>query len=164
MRSKELTPNKDYADFLAYEFKPWLCDTWSICPNPRDTILSGSSFGGLASMYIAFQHPQQFGKVLSQSGSFWWAPRQTKSTTNWVTDLVLAQEKKPIDIYLNAGRFETEPQSNSILNTNRQLYNALNSKGYTVSFQEVSSGHDYFSWRVMLAEGLVTLFSSNTQR
>jgi len=167
MRADELTPNKTYAKFLAHEFMPWLCDIWSICPSAQNTILSGSSYGGLASMYIALQYPNHFGKVLSQSGSFWWGPEpkqmSTNKTSNWMTELVLSETKKNIQVYLNAGLFEIKPEHQNILNTNHQLYRALESKKYSVSIQEVAGGHDYFSWRVMLAEGLITLFSTKNK-
>ncbi|MGX9418502.1 alpha/beta hydrolase-fold protein [Vibrio sp. WJH972] len=166
MRGKELTPNKAYSDFLALEFMPWLCEQQTICPNAEDTILSGSSYGGLASMHIAFQHPEKFGNVLSQSGSFWWAPQSdtsSESTNNWMADLIRSEPNKPIHIYLNAGLFEIEPASKNILDTNRQLYKALLEKGYTTTFQEAPGGHDYFSWRVMLVQGLTTLFTNKNK-
>ncbi|NOH95640.1 alpha/beta hydrolase-fold protein [Vibrio sp. 99-70-13A1] len=165
LRAKELTPNKAYAAFMANELMPWLCQRWGICPKAENTILSGSSFGGLASMYISFQHPERFGKVISQSGSFWWAPQSElalyKEHDNWVAELVRSQPKKDIDIYLTAGVFEVEPHPNSILTTNHQLYQTLKSKGYSVHLQEASSGHDYFNWQVMLAEGLTSLFANS---
>jgi len=34
----------------------------------------GSSPGGLAATYAAYRHPEMFGNVLSQSGSYWWTP------------------------------------------------------------------------------------------
>ncbi len=165
MREKELTPNKEFADFLANEFKPWLCTEHDICSSAENTILSGSSYGGLSAMYIAFKHPDEFGKVLSQSGSFWWSPNiQKKPGTklhNWMADQFEAAPHKAIDIYMNAGSFETKPEFSNILGTNRYLYNILKNKGYHVDFIEVSSGHDYFSWRVMLADGLIKLFNHN---
>lgn len=163
MRGKELTPNKAFADMLANQFMPWLCTTHSICPSSEHTILSGSSYGGLASMYIALQHPQRFGKVLSQSGSFWWEPNKSKHTNpefnSWMSELVASQPKKDLDIYLTAGLFEVEPKHASILQTNQQLFSTIQSKGYNVHFERVASGHDYFSWRIKLADGLTVLFS-----
>lgn len=163
LRAKELTPNKPYADFLANELKPWLCHAHHLCPDASNTILTGSSFGGLASMYIAFKHPEQFGKVLSQSGSFWWSPDTQASPhthqDNWMANEFAQAPHKAIDIYMNAGIFETNPAFASILETNQDLYKILKYKGYNVEFEEVASGHDYLSWRVMLAKGLITLFN-----
>ncbi|MCE0493547.1 enterochelin esterase [Vibrio salinus] len=166
MRSRELPPNRAFSDFMANEFKPWLCQKFSVCPTAGNTILSGSSYGGLASMYIAFRHPESFGKVLSQSGSFWWSPeaKQKNGTKphNWIAEQVASSAKQPVDVYLNAGLFETKPDFANILETNRTLYNTLKNKGYKVHFTEIAGGHDYFSWRVMLSDGLIKLFQSNS--
>ncbi|WP_295893514.1 alpha/beta hydrolase-fold protein [uncultured Vibrio sp.] len=163
LRAKELTPNKAFADMLANELMPWLCHVHSICPNAEDTVLSGSSFGGLASMFIALEHPERFGKVLSQSGSFWWKPKNAQSQVSteqsWMGELVESSDKKNIQIYLNAGLFETEPVNASIYQTNKNLFSTLEAKGYPVTFKSTASGHDYYSWRVLLADGLTTLFS-----
>lgn len=163
LRGKELTPNKTFANMLANELMPWLCDTHSICPTAENTVLSGSSYGGLASTYIALEHPERFGKVLSQSGSFWWKPRGAKKQLpqqqSWMSEFASTKSKTNIQFYLNAGVFETEPKNASIYQTNRNLFNTLKQKGYPVTFKSVASGHDYYSWRVMLADGLTTLFS-----
>jgi enterochelin esterase family protein len=71
----------------------------------------------------------------------------------------LAQPKKAVSIYMNAGLFEVKPESHNILKTNRQLYAALQQRGYSVHYQEFASGHDYFSWRANLALGLMTLLT-----
>lgn len=157
LRSAELTPNDQFADFMAQEFKPYLCSRYDICPRAQETILSGSSFGGLASMSIAFRHPEAFGAVLSQSGSFWW--HQENEGNLWMMDQVANAEPKKLNIYLNAGLFESAGED-SILDTNRLLYTELKNKGYPVVFQQVSGGHDYFAWRVMLAHGLIQLFKN----
>ncbi len=165
LRAKELTPNPEYANFLATEFKPWLSERFNIKPSAANTILAGSSFGGLASMYIAFHYPDQFGKVLSQSGSFWWAPESAKPralggvTAHWFAELVAKQPMQPIEIYMNAGLFEISPKAYEILETNRTLAATFKAKGYPFTFEEVACGHDYFSWRVTLAHGLVALFN-----
>lgn len=163
LRGKELTPNETFANMLANELMPWLCETQSICPTAENTVLSGSSFGGLASTYIALEHPERFGKVLSQSGSFWWKPRGAKQQLphqqSWMSEFAEAKNKMDIQFYLNAGVFETEPKNASIYQTNRNLFDTLKQKGYPVTFKSVASGHDYYSWRVMLADGLTTLFS-----
>lgn len=65
MREKELTPNQTYSDFMANEFKPWLCKAHSICPAAKDTILSGSSYGGLSSMYTHSNTRNNLAKFLA---------------------------------------------------------------------------------------------------
>ena len=36
--------------------------------------VGGMSYGGLAASFAALRHPDVFGAVLSQSGSYWWRP------------------------------------------------------------------------------------------
>lgn len=82
-----------------------------------------------------------------------------KAHPQWLTAQLRQQPKLPIQIYMNAGLFETKPEFANILQTNRALYQVLKTKGYPVMFEEVASGHDYFSWRVTIANGLIRLFS-----
>ena len=162
-RALELTPNPKFADFLANELKPWICQHLNIHPNAEDTVLCGSSFGGLASLYIAFNYPEHFGKVLSQSGSFWWHPNsalsEEKIMTHWFSDLVNNSPTKPIKVYMNAGLFEAAPKAYEILENNRTLASTLQNSGYTVTYEEFAAGHDYFSWRVTLVHGLNALLN-----
>ncbi|WP_087018457.1 alpha/beta hydrolase-fold protein [Thaumasiovibrio subtropicus] len=162
LRGIELPPNPDYARFMAEELMPWLKARHGVDPQPKDTILSGSSYGGLGSMYIAFQYPNRFGKVLSQSGSFWWShPNQEPQ---WLTREMAASPRKPITIYLNAGLFETGRSATDILETNRTLRDVLIAKGYDVTYREFASGHDAFSWRVTLADGLIALLADENKK
>lgn len=162
-RSDELPPNPDFAYFMAKELVPWLAEEQGITFNPQDAILTGSSYGGLASLYVAYSHPDVFGNVLSQSGSFWWSPLDNKgeyTEPQWLTRQIAASEKQPIRVYLNAGLFETGHSSIDILESNRHMRDVLTAKGYAVIHEEFASGHDYFSWRVTLANGLRALFKS----
>ncbi|OLQ83957.1 hypothetical protein BIY20_04065 [Vibrio panuliri] len=158
LRGKELPPNQDFAKFLATELVPWLKQEFQIEPKAETTILTGSSYGGLASMYIAHQYPQIFGNVLSQSGSFWWAPSRLQK--EWLIDQISHSPQNSIKVYMNAGLFELKPDRASIIETNRKLYKVLQDKQYDVKFDELASGHDYYSWRVTFANGLDYLFEN----
>lgn len=158
LRGKELPPNPDFAKFMATELMPWAKETLGIQPLSANTVLTGSSYGGLASMYVAHQYPNVFGKVLSQSGSFWWG--SSKFSSEWLTDEIEDEPKNTIQIYMNAGVFELQPEHANIIDTNRKLYKVLQEKQYKVEFEELASGHDYYSWRVTIANGLIHLFKS----
>lgn len=60
-----------YARYLAMELKPYIDGKYRTLPNASNTGIIGKSFGGLISIYSAFQQPYIFGKVGSISGSFW---------------------------------------------------------------------------------------------
>lgn len=162
-RAQELPCNPDFARFMAQELLPWTEQQTGITSRPETTLLSGSSYGGLASTCTAFSHPEKFGMVLSQSGSYWWSPEFQRSrdfVPEWVPGQFARSETKPIRFYLSAGLFETGWQPSDILPSNRHLRDVLTARGYPLIYEEVAAGHDYFSWRVKLADGLVQLFDS----
>lgn len=154
LRGTELPPNPEFAKMMATELIPWLAKHHEISPNSEQVVLSGASYGGLASLYIAHQYPDVFGKVLSQSGSFWWSHEDSE----WLTKKISQSPHKPIQVYLNAGLFEVKPDFANILGTNRNMHQVLKDKGYQVMLKEFASGHDYFSWRITLVDGLKRLF------
>ena len=47
-------------------------------------IIDGMSYGGLAAGFMAFHHPDIFGKVLGQSSSFW---RDFEYKTCWFSKI-----------------------------------------------------------------------------
>ncbi|WP_249205208.1 enterochelin esterase [Achromobacter sp. Marseille-Q0513] len=154
-RSTELPPNPDFAEFLARELMPWARGQGLYAPAAR-TVIGGSSYGGLASSYAALRHPEVFGNVLSQSGSYWWAPPGEED--QWLTRQFAAIRTLPVRFYMVAGRFEMGRGSQpGIVETNRHLRDVLRAKGYRVTHQEVEGGHDYLSWRGTLSDGLVDL-------
>ena len=88
-RGRELPCNEAFADMLAHELLPWLQQRYALSEEPADRVLSGSSYGGLASGCIAYRYPERFGKVLSLSGSFWWG-RTSSSRSGWYGSSPLA--------------------------------------------------------------------------
>lgn len=74
-RDRELTPNADFARFMANELLPWVrMQVEGASLLPSQVIASGFSFGGLAAAWLGYREPDAFGNVLSSSGSFWWTP------------------------------------------------------------------------------------------
>lgn len=173
-RSRELPCNPVFADFLVSELLPWAHGLYNFATDPRQTVVGGSSFGGLASAYAGLRHPETFGNILSQSGSFHWIPpnsgnssnSQTDSEPNWVARQFIASPKLPLRFYLDAGSDEIDfsGNGNSILLTTRNLRDVLLAKGYEVHFQEFAGNHDYLSWRGTLADGLIVLIGKTPSK
>ena len=158
-RGKELPCYEPFADFLAHELVPWIRETERVTSAASRTIVAGSSYGGLASTFAAVQHPDVFGNVLSQSGSYWWT-QPDDPEHEWLTRHIVDQETSGIRFYMDVGLLESGPTRNdgpSMLRTNRHMRDVLRAKGYPVTYQEVNSGHDYVSWRGTLADGLIAL-------
>jgi enterochelin esterase-like enzyme len=162
-RDRDLQCSAPFADFLAKELLPWARQRYRFSADPKQTIVGGSSYGGLSAAYCAFRHPEVFGNVLSQSGSFGYYPgwdsdkdRTDSSPFGWLIRQFVTTRKLPIRFYLEAGLFETA-HSGSILSENRRMRDVLDAKGYTIIYSEFAGGHEYLNWRGSLADGLVAL-------
>jgi enterochelin esterase-like enzyme len=168
-RSRELPCNNQFADFLNFELMPWVRRLYNVTSDPRQVVVAGSSYG--ASTWAAFRHPETFGNVLSQSGSYWWTPPKAndefdrEAEPNWVAKQFIASPKLPIRFYMDAGSDELDlsGKGGSILIPNRHLRDVLLAKGYEVHYQEFIGGHDYLSWRATIADGLILLMGGATE-
>jgi enterochelin esterase-like enzyme len=169
-RSRELPCNPTFANFLNFELVPWARRSYNVTLDPRQVVVAGSSYGGLAATFVALRHPETFGNVLSQSGSYWWTPPKNNPSDfdpdaepNWVAKQFIAAPLLPLRFYLDAGSDEIDlsGQGRAILVPTRHLRDVLLAKGYEVHYQEFVGGHDYLSWRGTLADGLILLMGSN---
>lgn len=158
-RESDLSCNKAYAQFLAEEVLPWVRQKYRVTTDPAGTVLAGSSRGGLAAACAAIEHPELFGNVLSQSGSFVWSEKD--SEPEWVRRHLEASPKLPIRFYLDVGLMEVWPTNDgkgaSLLDANRRLRDVLQSKGYVVRYAEYSGGHGHANWQGTISDGLKEL-------
>lgn len=173
-RMVELPCNPAFADFLAAELIPWVRKNYRVTSDPARTTVSGSSYGGLASTYVALRYPEIFGNVLSQSGSFGWTPPpdpakprdfDPEREKNHVASLFLAAPKLPVRFYLDAGTEEIDfslPGARNLI-PNRHFRDVLKAKGYEVHYREFVGGHDEASWRATFPEGLLALWGTPPQ-
>ncbi|HKO44437.1 MAG TPA: alpha/beta hydrolase-fold protein [Pyrinomonadaceae bacterium] len=180
-RLVDLVANPEFADFMAKELVPWIRSHYNVTRDPKQTVLSGYSAGGIAGPFVALRHPEVFGNVLSLSGAFWWSfehnggvcgsrcpesggrggdgSRDATTEGNFLVKEFLASPKLPIRFYLSAGTFEIDRNGGGgeILEGTRHLRDVLLAKGYQVHYQQFVGGHDGLSWRGGLADGLITL-------
>ncbi len=83
-RIDELTPFKNekygggnadtYLEFIVKTLKPYIDKNYRTKTKAKNTILFGSSLGGLVSYYGALKYPEVFGKAGVFSPSFWFSP------------------------------------------------------------------------------------------
>lgn len=156
-RAAELPPNPAFARFLDEELMPWV-HAQGLAQPPEATVIAGSSYGGLASAYAGLMLPHRFGRVLSLSGSYWWAP--PGELPGWMMRAYAEAPPRPVRFYLDAGRYEgARGGQDGILETNRHLADVLRAKGYAVTQREHATGHDYLHWQGALGCGLVALLN-----
>ena len=105
-RNNELSNNQPFLDFVADELLPDVRRKWRVTSDPTQTVVNGSSAGGLASVFFALRRPDLFGNVLSQSGALW--PGQTRDNPEheWVTRQYEWSRKLPLRFVLQAGSLE----------------------------------------------------------
>jgi len=160
-RNRELACDDTFADYLSEELVPFIQANFNTSREPSKTAIGGYSLGGLAASYAAFRHPNAFGMVLSQSGSYWFEPSHKEfAEPNWLARQFAEYEKLPLRFYLDAGSNELDLRGDGsgILVPNRQFRDVLKAKGYEVLYDEFAGDHDYINWRGTLADGLIYLF------
>jgi enterochelin esterase family protein len=167
-RNVELPCNEQFADWLAVELLPWVRVRYHVTSDPSRTVIAGSSYGGLAAAFAGLRHPEVFGNVLSQSGSFWWGPgvkppidfEDPSIEWEWLIHEFDRTAKLPLRFYLDIGLLEDGPAPGggpNPVSDNRNMRDVLQAKGYEVHYAEFYGGHQYICWRGTLADGLTVL-------
>ncbi|HEY6243963.1 MAG TPA: alpha/beta hydrolase-fold protein [Pyrinomonadaceae bacterium] len=172
-RWRELSCNSSYADFLAQEIVPWARANFHATDRPEQTIIGGTSLGGLQAAFVGLKHSEVFGNVLSQSGAFGWKPDGEKEP-EWLNRQFAASPRLPLHFSFEAGLMEgtwwwrdlmaklpNAPPANlidpTLLAANRDLRDTLQSKGYSVHYTEFNGNHGMLNWRGTLANHLIAL-------
>ena len=170
-RWRELSCNSTYADFLAQEIVPWARANYHATDRPEQTIIGGTSLGGLQAACVGLKHSEVFGNVLSQSGDFAWKPDGEKEF-EWLNRQFAASPRLPLRFSLEAGLMEGTWWWRSLVPApangpavidptlraaNRNLRDTLQSKGYSVHYTEFNGNHGMLNWRGTLASHLIAL-------
>ncbi|HXE09534.1 MAG TPA: enterochelin esterase [Acidobacteriaceae bacterium] len=152
IRNSELPCNPEFADFLASELVPWARNRYSVTSSPQRTIVAGSSYGGLASVFAGLRHPEVFGNVISLSGSFWWKP-EGNAQSEWLVHQAAISPKRPLRFYLEVGLMEVGASVDQV-GANRRMHQALNATGYPTGYAEYDGGHSFLNWSEGMVHGL----------
>ncbi len=159
-RSEELTCSEQFNRFITTELLPWVRNLLHVTQRRERIIVAGSSYGGLAACYSALKHPDLFGNVLSQSGSFFWSPKGDPEP-GWLMRQFSRSDAPSLRFFVEVGLMEgirpSRPDGPTQLSANRHMRDVLIAKGHDVLYREYNGGHDFLSWRGSFADGLENL-------
>lgn len=87
-----------YAAYLFGDVKPWVDETYRTLPGREQTLVIGSSMGGLITSYMALDHAASFATAGIVSPSYWVAPNHRAA---WA-----AAGRLPVRVFLSIGSLE----------------------------------------------------------
>jgi enterochelin esterase-like enzyme len=156
-RGSDLEYNPAFVGFLGDELLPWLHRRFRVTRDRQKTVIGGYSMGGSAAAFAALRRPDLFGRVLSQSGSFWEGHESSK--WEFLASQYDASPKLLLRFFVEAGLLEDVSKGGpTLLAANRRFVEVLKSKGYAVDYEEVGGTHEPAHWRGTLPQGLMALF------
>lgn len=174
-RRRDLACYTPFARFVAAELIPWVRRSYRVLSDPRRAVIGGASMGGLMACYVGLRYSRLFGNVLSQSGSLGAsadavrnaakglgglesALAETYSTEpDWLMQQFARSRRLSLRFYLEAERYDVGLYGADILAASRHMRDVLRLKGYPVTHLEFDGGHDGYTQRGTVAQGLIAL-------
>lgn len=149
-----------YANFLVDEFLPVALKGLNISKDPQDRAVCGISSGGICAFTVAWEKPEQFGKVMSHIGSF------TNIRGGWAYPGLVRKTKgqpKAIKVYLQDGKDDLNNLHGNWPLGNRDLAAALQFAGYHYKLVITEGGHSGKFGGEEFPEALRWLWSKDSQ-
>lgn len=126
-----------YARFLIEELLPAIEKDYNISKDPAQRAICGISSGGICAWTVAWERPDQFGKVLSHVGSF------TNIRGGHVYHaLIRKTERKPIRVFLQEGSNDLDNLHGNWPLANQEMAAALKFAKYDYKFEYGDGGHN----------------------
>jgi enterochelin esterase-like enzyme len=159
-RLAEYANSAAHARFLTAELLPRLEAELPLSAAPSARCLMGASFGAVASLATAFRHPDVYGSLLLQSGSF--------AFTDIGTDHGGGPPFEPVVRFMN--RYRAAPRRvadrmfvscgvyEPLIVRNRSMVPVFEAAEMTVRYVETRDGHSWENWRDQLRDGLSWIF------
>lgn len=127
-----------YSRFLIDEFLPVALKGLKVSTDPARRAVCGISSGGICAFTVAWERPDQFGRVLSHIGSF------TNIRGGWAYPGLVRKTKdnpKAIRVYLQEGKDDLNNLHGNWPLGNRDLAAALQFAGYPYKLVMTEGGH-----------------------
>jgi enterochelin esterase-like enzyme/sugar lactone lactonase YvrE len=149
-----------YSRFLIDEFLPVALQGLNISSNPSDRAVCGISSSGICAFTVAWERPDQFGKVLSHIGSF------TNIRGGWAYPGLVRKTKdkpKPIKVYLQDGKDDLNNLHGNWPLGNQELAAGLQYAGYKYKLVMTEGGHSGKWSGEVLPDALRWLWDDNAE-
>lgn len=159
-RLVEYANSTAHARFVTDELLPRLERDLPLVQQPSGRCLMGASFGAVASLATAYRHPDTYGGLLLQSGSFVFTDIGSDHGGGPVFDPVVrftnryrARPRAVADrVFASCGVYEP------LITRNRSMVPIWQSTGMRVRYVESRDGHSWENWRDRLRDGLTWVF------
>jgi enterochelin esterase-like enzyme len=126
------TVSDTYSQFLFKEILPIVEKKYNIRKDPAGRAIGGISSGAICAFTVAWNHPDQFGKVLTDVGSF-----TNIKGGDVYPKLVTEADRKPLRIHMEDGTNDNRNANNPTRDwflQNKLMHEALVKKGYEVRY------------------------------
>jgi enterochelin esterase family protein len=143
-----------YATFLSDEVLPLVAKSYALAPGADRHAIGGASSGGICAFTVAWHRPEQFGRVLSQIGSF-----TNIRGGDAYPDLVRREPARPIRVLLTDGTNDLINEHGNWWQANNAMYSALKEKGYAARFATDRGFHAYWTCGRQLPDALRWLWA-----
>jgi len=158
-RMKEYTPGEKgtaYMNFVVKTTRPFIDSTYRTKPDRKNTIVGGSSAGGIISFMLVWEHPDVFSKAICMSPAF-----QSLSPGGWDYARVVqsSTSKKDVFFYIDNGAIGLDSQLQPGIDA---MLTALKSKGYEkgkdfVFLRDPTAKHSESDWARRFPRALATV-------
>ena len=171
-RTFEYTPAPDqsrggggaelYAKFLIEEVKPFIDSEYRTLPGREHTGVMGSSFGGLASLYLGWKHSDVFSRIGAMSTSYLWG-------AGWILGMLEGQAPpRRARVWIDMGTGEDQSDRardgvTDIIAAHRRARDILMEKGFEIGrdlayVEDEGAIHNEGAWAARLPKALAFLF------
>ena len=132
------TLSDEYSTMLVEEIIPWIKKDYALSDDPAMRAIGGASSGGICSFTVAWERPDQFGKVFSTIGSF-----VNLRGGHVYPALIRITERKPIRIFLQDSSGDLDNPFGNWPLANQNMNAALSFMKYDLKFDYTEGyGHN----------------------
>lgn len=140
-----------FARFIVRDLKPYIDKYYRTLPDRNNTIIMGSSLGGLMALYTALEYPRVFGKVGAFSPSLWWSEEA-------FTQIEKFRKRQFQKIYLYGGEKESESLIPNIDRAEKMLQEVGFSENEIFKSIAPDGRHNEYYWGREFPEALKWMF------